>query len=597
MFRRLLRPAAAAVAAGAAGAAALCEPPKIPPAVHAELERLRPGEPSMRRKWEEDEDHWHKLPPRAWPPRQPKPDELPTLQRAVDGCAGESECANARFDLATCLAFYRLDPEKAAAEYRALAAAGHADSMVALGIVLLEGIGHDDNPANLAEGHRWIATAAAEHAHPQARYELGCLHYLGGHPAVAEDELAALSLFEAAAADAHAGAQFMTAELLRSGSGGAEDEARAVRLLHAAAVRGHRMARQEVLRLLDADALQQHGAPSSVELARAHAERLPALDGGGEHFGVYRGDGTAATLGELLDAAARSDVVVLGEVHDDPVGHALEAYVLAKLAARRPVALSLEMFDADVQPVVDDYCCGLVSERDFLLDARPWDNYATDYRPLVEFARQCGLRVLAANAPRRYVSAVGRAAAGAGPADDDGGWAWWRPDSWPAAALQWLPPLPLPPLSDDYMEHLRSDPAVVRTDQMGLDDEFAAANHGGGGGDGDGEGRCPFIGLRASDGLLQPMRLWDASMAHAIARALADEPGRLVVHVCGSFHAMRRLGIVEVLEGYRPATSTVVVHVQPEADPHEFVAERHGGLGDFVVLTNAALPRTHDYAA
>ena len=65
MFRRLLRPAAAAVAAGAAGAAALCEPPKIPPAVHAELERLRPGEPSMRRKWEEDEDHWHKLPPRA----------------------------------------------------------------------------------------------------------------------------------------------------------------------------------------------------------------------------------------------------------------------------------------------------------------------------------------------------------------------------------------------------------------------------------------------------------------------------------------------------------------------------------------------------
>ena len=40
----------------------------------------------------------------------------------VDGCAGEPECAQARFDLATCLAFYRLDPEKAAAEYRALAA-------------------------------------------------------------------------------------------------------------------------------------------------------------------------------------------------------------------------------------------------------------------------------------------------------------------------------------------------------------------------------------------------------------------------------------------------------------------------------------------
>lgn len=54
-------------------------------AVHSELSKLRPDEVAMRRKWEEDEEGFHKLPPRAWPPKQPKADELPELRRAVDG--------------------------------------------------------------------------------------------------------------------------------------------------------------------------------------------------------------------------------------------------------------------------------------------------------------------------------------------------------------------------------------------------------------------------------------------------------------------------------------------------------------------------------
>ena len=45
---------------------------------------------------------------------------------------------------------------------------------------------------------------------------------------------------------------------------------------------------------------------------------------------------------------------------------------------------------------------------DLMQDARPWANYETDYAPLVHFAKDVGMPVIAANAPRRYVGAVGR---------------------------------------------------------------------------------------------------------------------------------------------------------------------------------------------
>ena len=61
----------------------------------------------------------------------------------------------------------------------------------------------------------------------------------------------------------------------------------------------------------------------------------------------------------------------------------------------------MEMFERDAQIVLDEYLNDLITEKKFLDDSRPWENYKTDYRPLVEFARVNKLNVIAANAPRR----------------------------------------------------------------------------------------------------------------------------------------------------------------------------------------------------
>ena len=54
----------------------------------------------------------------------------------------------------------------------------------------------------------------------------------------------------------------------------------------------------------------------------------------------------------------------------------------------------------DIQPILDRYLSGAISEAAFLKASRPWPNYAADYRPVVEFAREHHWRVIAANVPR-----------------------------------------------------------------------------------------------------------------------------------------------------------------------------------------------------
>ena len=113
---------------------------------------------------------------------------------------------------------------------------------------------------------------------------------------------------------------------------------------------------------------------------------------------------------EMMEAdLARADVVLLGEQHDDANTHRLETAILEGLARRRvPVTLSLEMFERDVQPSLDTYVAGTSVEAEFLKGARPWPRYATDYRPLVEFAKSQHWPVVAANVPRRIASDIAK---------------------------------------------------------------------------------------------------------------------------------------------------------------------------------------------
>ncbi len=103
-------------------------------------------------------------------------------------------------------------------------------------------------------------------------------------------------------------------------------------------------------------------------------------------------------------------VIFIGEEHGSRVSHHAELTILKGLAERdSKLVLALEMFERDVQDVLDAYLTGKISEKIFLKQSRPWPNYLEDYRPLIEFAKKKGLPVIAANIPRRGAAAVSMA--------------------------------------------------------------------------------------------------------------------------------------------------------------------------------------------
>lgn len=291
------------------------------------------------------------------------------------------------------------------------------------------------------------------------------------------------------------------------------------------------------------------------ETASEAGDPAPLVEG--LDYRVYDRWGNALSLPTVVDVASGDEVLLVGEEHDDMVGHRLEAMLLEALAdrlttpgGRRTVVLSLEMFERDVQYILDEYLAGLISEDHFLRSARPWDDYQARYRALVEAARVRGLPVVAANAPRRYVSRV----------TEHG------PESLlelPEEARRFLPPLPYPGPSERYREQWD---AIM---------EDAMAGYEGEGG----------RGYSVNPNAVQSQALWDASMGHAVTQALVDHLGGLVVHFAGSFHVERGTGILERIEDYRPGTRVTTVVMTKVDDVEAWSEEEHGPLADFVILT------------
>jgi uncharacterized iron-regulated protein len=310
-------------------------------------------------------------------------------------------------------------------------------------------------------------------------------------------------------------------------------------------------------------------AGTSLAAAQPVSEPAPAAVHAAEADSVttrlFLPDGAPLALPSLLARLDTTDVLFLGEQHDDAVGHAFQRLLLDAIYDRyadaRPVVLAMEMFERDVQLVLDEYLAGQIREKDFLAAARPWSNYETDYRPLVEAAKAHHSPVIASNAPARYVSRVGRGEALEGLS---------------AAALNVLPPMPVAPPSDTLrskffgvMEAIAAM-HVPPPDTAASPDSAQAMHH-----------AMPTMDLGA---MLAAQNLRDWSMATAIQAELDHYDDALVVHVNGSFHSEGGLGIPEHLDRLSPAARVLVLTAIPVPDASAFSNE-HADKGDVIALT------------
>jgi uncharacterized iron-regulated protein len=235
-------------------------------------------------------------------------------------------------------------------------------------------------------------------------------------------------------------------------------------------------------------------------------------------------------LSELARRAAVSDVVLIGELHDHPVGlpwaarffDALAEHALASSPPRAP-ALAMEFLERDVQGAVDELCSGTLDEATFLaktkLRPEPWQ---LGHGGMVQTARRLGLPVIAANAPRTYTKLA-------------------RTEGY--AALRDLPeeeralfalPAPLP--GGRYRESF----AAMMGEHEGMSDEKVAS-------------------------YFEAQALWDATMSDSVVRAL--DAGRApVVLVVGRFHVDHDGGVVQLLRRAKPEARLLAVSMIESAE-------------------------------
>lgn len=261
----------------------------------------------------------------------------------------------------------------------------------------------------------------------------------------------------------------------------------------------------------------------------------------------------------MLADLARADVVFVGEQHDDPNTHRLELMVLQGLVRRRPsLVVSLEMFERDVQEPLDHFLMGHMAEDEFLKASRPWPRYATDYKPLVDFAMAKDWPVIAANVPRALASEVSKSGADVLKTRSD------AEKKWFAADLKC-------PMDDEYFHRF--------AEAMG--DHPAPA----------GSGQSAASAQRQTlERFYLSQCLKDETMAESIAQAWqagASSGARpLVVHFNGSFHSDFAEGTAERtirrLPGKRVAVLSILA-VDNLETPAPDAAERK--RADYLVYT------------
>lgn len=262
--------------------------------------------------------------------------------------------------------------------------------------------------------------------------------------------------------------------------------------------------------------------PMSAEIART----LPAFDG----------TGRSLTWTEVLDLASASDVIVVGEQHDDPGAHAIELALVEDLLDRHPGSMvSMEMLERHEQADLDAYLADEIDLATFIerTGSARWSGsqrWEDSYGRLVEAAKARGGRVVAANAPRKYVRRA-------------------RVEGY--EALESLPEeervlFDLPERLDEgaYRERFREIMTSMRE---------ANGN--------------PPPSEESIENLLRSQMVWDATMAASIANALADPDlpaDAKVVHAVGRFHSDFEGGTILELARLMPEARILVVSVTPD---------------------------------
>jgi uncharacterized iron-regulated protein len=266
-------------------------------------------------------------------------------------------------------------------------------------------------------------------------------------------------------------------------------------------------------------------------------------------YKLFNKKGQEVSIAKMAKDVSKSDVILFGEQHTDPIGHWIQLKTTQAIFEKTgKLSMGAEMFESDNQLLINEYFSGIIRTKDFEKEARLWDNYATDYKPLVEFANSNKLKFTATNIPRRYAAVVNKKGL-------EG------LDELSEEAKKLIMPLPM--VVDS------TNPSYVKMMEMDF-------GHGKGG-----PGALKMAKAQA---------VKDATMAHFIGENLENKTP--FIHFQGDFHSAHYGGVYWYLKYWNPKLNVVTISTVYATGELEF-KEEYAAISDFILVVTEDMTQTN----
>lgn len=262
-------------------------------------------------------------------------------------------------------------------------------------------------------------------------------------------------------------------------------------------------------------------------------------------YKIFTAEGKEVDYDQMVKTLVKNQVIFFGELHNNAIAHWLQLELTTSLfdEKKQNLILAAEMFEADDQLIIDEYLAGKISVKTLNAEAKLWDNYETDYKPLLDFAKANALKFICANIPRRYANLVYNEGIQA-------------LDNLGDEAKKYIAPLPMP-----YDGELTCYKEIV-------------ANAGGHGG----------------ENLPKSQAIKDATMGWFISKHITKD--NIVLHFNGSYHSDREEGAAWYVKQYKSGVTIGSITTKEQKDINK-LADDHKNMADFIIVVPENMTKTY----
>ena len=263
-------------------------------------------------------------------------------------------------------------------------------------------------------------------------------------------------------------------------------------------------------------------------------------------YEIYNKAGKKVSFSKMEKVVLSKKYIFFGEQHNDPIAHWLQFQILESLFEKHKSNLMAgsEMFERDNQAVINRYLNNQIDEKKFQDSCRLWTNFETDYKPMLDFAKQNHIPWIATNIPRKFASQVFKKGI-------------LSLDTLSNEQKQWICPLPFP------LDTTLSQYAALSDGEMHMGLNFVRAQ-----------------------------AIKDATMAFSIKENLNSKS--VFYHLNGAYHSDFHQGILWYLQQYNGAKLDEMISISAVSQLDiSALDEENKGKADFIICVPESMTKTH----